>query len=99
MASRWYESALHQAEQVEVASLINQTPSADMDECLAAGPRSGTRGEEHTGAAEFPVPLPVSAMPAGYAQLIRSLKNRIRRSRIETARAVNQQLLLLYYSM
>lgn len=38
-------------------------------------------------------------MPAGYARLLESLKTRIRHARVRAARAANQQLLLLYYSL
>src|SRR5438093_13591204 len=53
---------------------------------------SRTRGRTRIGEAEFPVPQAPSAMPAGCAQLIQSLKTRIWRARIRAANAANHEL-------
>lgn len=69
------------------------------DDAGAALLATRTRGRVRARNAEFPLPPLASQMPAGYAQLIHSLKSRIRCARIRAANAGNRELLLLYYSM
>lgn len=57
-----------------------------------------TRGRSRDGAA-FPLPPLQAELPAGYARLVGDIKVRIQRARLAAAVAVNQELLLLYYSI
>lgn len=57
------------------------------------------RGRVRNEGATFPVAPLASAMPAGYSSLIGDLKSRIQKSRLQVAALVNNELLLLYYSM
>lgn len=58
-----------------------------------------TRGRTREEGAEFPVAPLRSSMPTGYTSLIGDLKERIQQARLHVAASVNQELLLLYYSM
>ena len=57
------------------------------------------RGRTREEGAEFPVAPLRSSMPTGYTSLIGDLKEQIQQSRLHVAASVNQELLLLYYSM
>lgn len=57
-----------------------------------------SRGRSRDGA-DFPVPAPRSKMPPDYPKILADLKERIRAARIGAAVAINQELLLLYYSI
>src|SRR3989339_356447 len=58
-----------------------------------------TRGRTREEGTEFPVAPLRSSMPTGYTSLIGNLKERIQQARLNVAASVNQELLLLYYSM
>lgn len=57
------------------------------------------RGKVRKEGATFPVVPLSSSMPASYSSLIGDLKARIQQSRLQVAALVNNELLLLYYSM
>lgn len=43
--------------------------------------------------------MPNQIVPAGYEQLLRELKNRIRSAQVKAALAVNRELVLLYWQI
>lgn len=57
-----------------------------------------SRGRSRDGA-DFPVPALRFKMPPDYPKILADLKERIRAAQIGAAVAVNQELLLLYYSI
>ncbi len=57
------------------------------------------RGRTRKEGTIFPVAPLVSSIPAGYSGLIGDLKARIQQSRLQVAALVNNELLLLHYSM
>jgi predicted nuclease of restriction endonuclease-like (RecB) superfamily len=72
--------------------------------CVIAGEvrlalASGSRGKSREGLADFPVPPLASTTPRGYTKLLRTLKARIQSACLRASRAVNRELLLLYFEI